>query len=415
MGQIVQCGGGTPNHLKSNGDRDTKKRSAPTGRRALVLGGGGIAGAAFEVGALLALNDALVDFKVTDFDLYVGTSAGAFLSACLVNGITPEAFARSQLGDGPADIPGIARREVLKPTHRKIGKSSLVWASALRRAALQMARSGFANSSLIDAFFTTTQGLTSWKLYTTQGMEQYLRKILSRRGRTNRFERLERELYITATDLDTAERVVFGQESAPPATISQAVSASAAIPIIYEPVKLGGREYLDGGLRSATNVDVAVEHGAEFIVLINPLVPYLHDARYLLREHDLAVEHLSDGGLGRLIAQVFRTMAQAQLDKELELIRLRHPNVDVLVIEPRRDDENLFIFNLMDYSARMRVARDAFEQVAVNLVTHFPSIRRLLRGAGIGMSKDVLLDQLQNVLAGGTAEAFLASAAEESA
>jgi predicted acylesterase/phospholipase RssA len=55
----------------------------------LVLGGGGIAGASFEIGALLALNDALVGFKATDFDIYVGTSAGAFISACLVNGVTP--------------------------------------------------------------------------------------------------------------------------------------------------------------------------------------------------------------------------------------------------------------------------------------------------------------------------------------
>jgi NTE family protein len=407
MGHIVQCGGGSPADVP-------RRKVATNGKRALVLGGGGIAGASFEIGALLALNDALVDFKVTDFDIYVGTSAGSFISACLVNGVTPEAFARSQLGTGPSDLPGITRRQIMQPVQRRITKGGAGLAAALRKTALRMARNGM-NTSLVDTFFTMTEGMASWRLYTTRGLEQYLRTLFSRRGRTNRFERLKKQLFITATDLDTAERIVFGDSEMPTATISQAVAASAAIPIIYEPVRIRGREYLDGGLRSATNVDIAVAHGARFIVLVNPLVPYLHDARYLLRENNLTIHHVSDGGLGRLIAQVFRIMAQSQLDKELELIRLNHPDVDVLVLQPRRDDDHLFIYNLMDYGARTQVARDAFEQVAVDLVTHFPAIRRLLKGVGIEVSKQVLLEQLEHVLAGGTAEAFLESTTEETA
>lgn len=410
MGQIVRCGGGGP----AEASRKTVKTNGAGGKRALVLGGGGIAGASFEIGALLALNDALVDFKANDFDMYVGTSAGAFLSAFLANGISPEAFARSQLGSGPPDVPSISRRQIMKPAQRRLGRGGLVWANAMRATALRMARSGV-NASLVDAFFTMTQSLASWRLYTTAGMEEYLRALFSRRGRTNKFARLGKELFVTATDLDTAERVVFGEEDMPEALISQAVAASAAIPIIYEPVRINGREYLDGGLRSATNVDVAVSHGASFIVLINPLVPYLHDARYLLPGNADPINHVSDGGLGRLVAQVFRIMARAQLDKELELIKLNHPHVDVFVVEPRRDDEHLFIFNLMDYGARTQVARDAFEQVAVDLVTHFPTVRKMFRSGGIEVSKQVLLEQLEHVLAGGTAEAFLTSTAEESA
>lgn len=407
MGHIVRCGGGSPAEAPI-------RKAKPNGKRALVLGGGGIAGASFEIGALLALNDALVDFKATDFDVYVGTSAGSFISACLVNGITPEAFARSQLGTGPSDVPGISRRQIMKPVRRRVGRGSMAWASAMRQAAYRLARDG-TNVSLMDAFFTMTEGLASSRLYTTRGMEEYLASLFARRSRTNRFEKLGKELYVTATDLDTAERVVFGEPEMPKATIAQAVAASAAIPVIYEPVRINGREYLDGGLRSSTNIDIAVAHGASFIVLVNPLVPYLHDARYLLPGFRQPINHVSDGGLGRLIAQVFRIMARSQLDKELELIRINYPNVNVLVLEPRRDDENLFIYNLMDYGARTQVARDAFEQVAVDLVTHFPTINRLLRTAGIQVSKEILLEQLQQVLAGGTAEAFLESAAEESA
>ena len=59
--------------------------------------------------------------------------------------------------------------------------------------------------------------------------------------------------------------------------ISKAVSASTALPMIYKPVRIGNREYIDGGLVSTTNLDVAVERGAKFIVVVNPLVPYVND------------------------------------------------------------------------------------------------------------------------------------------
>lgn len=407
MGRIVHLGDGDVTDAPSPSTK-------PNGKRALVLGGGGVLGAAYEIGALLALDDALLEQKVTDFDIYVGTSAGAFVSACLVNGIAPSDFARSQIGRGPADVPGIRRREILRPVPGRFRRGGAAWADVVRTAARRVAKQGM-RTSLVDTFFTLTEGLASWRLYTTSGLDAYLKKLLSVRGRTNRFERLGKQLFITATDLDTAARVVFGEEGMPRATISQAVSASGAIPIIYEPVRIKGREYLDGGLGSTTNLDIAIKHGASLVVVVNPLVPYLKDPRYLLRGFDLPVQHISDGGLGRLIAQVFRIMAQAQLDKELELVKVNHPEVDVLVIQPRRDDEHLFVFNLMDYGAREHVARESFAQVAVDLVTHFPEVKRLFAGAEINLSKERLVRQLQRVLAGGTAEALIEPIDEETA
>ncbi len=403
MGRILHIGGG---EIK---DAAPPRRPGKGKRRALVLGGGGIAGGAFEIGALLALNDVLSGFKATDFDVYVGTSAGAFLSACLVNGITPEDLARSQIGNPPRSVPRIRPDEILRPVRKRLLRSAAAWAGGIRGTAIQVARSR-QNTSLVDVFFSMADDLKS-SLYTTDGMNEYLERLFAYEGRTNKFEELEKELLITATDLDTAERVVFGLDGHM-CSISQSVAASAAIPIIYEPVRIDGREYLDGGLRSATNIDLAVSKGADFIVVINPLIPYLHDPRYLLKGFDSPMRHLSEGGLGRLVAQVFRIMARSQLEKELELLRIAHPQVDVLVIEPRRDDEDLFTFNLMDYTAREHLAKDAFEQVAVDLVTHFPEVRKLFSGTGIAVSKKELVRQLQRVLAGGTAMALVEGTGE---
>ena len=103
------------------------------------------------------------------------------------------------------------------------------------------------------------------------------RSVLAESGRSNDFRLLDRELYLTATDLDTCERIVFGEDDWADVPISKAVQCSTALPLVYKPVELKGRQLVDGGIRSTTNVDIAVEKGAKFIVVVNPLVPYVND------------------------------------------------------------------------------------------------------------------------------------------
>src|SRR5438270_13881114 len=78
--------------------RRTAAAKADTGKRALVLCGGGITGLAYEIGALRALDDLLVDLTVNDFDIYVGTSAGSIVGALLANGVSPAAMAMGLAG-----------------------------------------------------------------------------------------------------------------------------------------------------------------------------------------------------------------------------------------------------------------------------------------------------------------------------
>src|SRR4029453_19235603 len=91
------------------------------------------------------------------------------------------------------------------------------------------------------------------------------------------FRLLDPELSPAATDLDPCERIVFGAPDWDDVPISRAVAASTALPMVYKPVEIKGRHLVDGGLRSTTNVDVAVEAGATFVVVVNPLVPYVND------------------------------------------------------------------------------------------------------------------------------------------
>jgi hypothetical protein len=107
-------------------------------------------------------------------------------------------------------------------------------------------------------------------------------------------------------------------------------------------------------------------------------------------------------------------MAQAQVEKELELIAQAHPDVDVILIEPRHDDEHLFVFNLMDYASRERVARHAFESVAIDLVTRFPEYKKVLGRHGIKLDRDLLIDQLQEIVEGSEPRFFESTAPRRS-
>ncbi len=131
-------------------------------------------------------------------------------------------------------------------------------------------------TSLMDVLLGLADDLPSG-LYTGAGIESYLRQVLSEPGRSDDFADLPCELYLTATDLDTCERVVFGVDGSEDVPISTAVRASGALPMVYAPVRINDRELIDGGMVSTTNLDIAIEAGAKLVVVINPIVPFIND------------------------------------------------------------------------------------------------------------------------------------------
>ena len=390
---------GTVIHLSQGDYRTGGKKPEDQGRVALVLGGGGISGAAYHLGVLNAMNSMSARATVNDFDLYIGTSAGAVVASCLANGISPEELILANLDHRHATFPGIGADEIMRPDRRGIARSLVRWPLGVLGAIRRYVGHPF-STSIIDGLGALAEGLPP-ALYTTDGTEKYLRQLLESDGRTNEFSKTRRKLYVTATDLDTAERVVFGATGSPAATISEAAAASTAIPLLYAPRRIGDSVYLDGGLRSATNIDVAIQQGAKLVVVVNPLVPYVHDSRYLLPSATgLPSRHMSQKGFPHIAAQTFRIMAQSHLHKELELVAHAHPDVDIILIEPRQDDEHLFVFNLMDYASRERIARHAFESVAIDLVTRFPEYKKVLGRHNIKIDRNLLIDQLQAIVDG---------------
>ena len=203
------------------------------------------------------------------------------------------------------------------------------------------------------------------------------------------FDALERDLYLTATDLDSGERIVLGDADSDWSNVpvSKAVECSTALPMVYEPVEVNGRTLIDGGIYSTTNVDVAVERGAKFIVVINPIVPYLND-----RDSDLPtvsgqeVRRIAEMGVPAIANQTFRLLLHQRLHGVVDFWKEKYPGVDIVLFEPELDDELMFGTSIMNYSHRMRIASHGFETVTARLADDYEHLKEVTERHGLEIS-----------------------------
>ncbi|MGW0362790.1 patatin-like phospholipase family protein [Streptomyces sp. NPDC002990] len=208
------------------------------GDTALVLGGGGLTGIGWECGILHGLARAGVD--LTTADLVVGTSAGAVVGAQLTSGLlTPRQLYERQLGDAAGE------------------SAARLGAGLVARYAVAMVRSRDATAY--------RRRVGAMALAADTGAEARRREVLA--ARLVAHEWPERRLLVTAVDALSGELAAFDREGT--AGLVDAVSASCAVPGVWPPVTVGGRRFIDGGIRSATNADLA--EGYARVVIIAPL------------------------------------------------------------------------------------------------------------------------------------------------
>ena len=362
---------------------------------ALVLAGGGMTGAVYEIGALRAIDDLLVDRSVNDFDIFVGTSAGSIVASFIANGVSPADMYRAIAGEHP-DLPALRREHIFSFNYREFIRRGIALPSKLSAAILEYVLSR-GNSTLVDTLWSLTDALPSG-LYDGRALERYIRESLVLANGSNDFDELRRELYIVATDLASGTRAVFGPQDEHQAVISEAVAASSALPIVYKPVNIGGREYVDGGLGGTASLDIAIENGATLVVCVNPLVPF-DDRRLPIPEEER--QTFTKRGLSAIASQVSRITVHAGLKYHVKQLRRQHPEVDIILIEPRADDQMLAFGNIMRYGERLAIARHGFEAVTLDLAQEYASYKDILARHGIPLSRRLVIEELQEIVNSG--------------
>src|SRR5262245_62556332 len=417
-------------------DLASRKRNP---RISLVLAGGAVTGGAYKLGGLKALDDFLVNRKTTDFDIYVGLSAGAFLAAPLAGGITPPEMLRSLEGSSEdfteltaldfyrlnvsefaskpiefmvdllAYVPGVVY-DFLVQTPKVLRALEEPLAQARRQPSLENLLE--CARPLVDAIgsareFPFPLAYLPSGLFDNSSLERYLRHNIERRGMSNDFRELYRtrhiELYIVAMNLDTAERVVFGHDEDTSLTISEAVQASTALPGFYKPARIKGIDYVDGGVRRTANIDVAIEHGADLVICYNPFRPFSNRVvrRYLpdRSEYVLQGRPLADQGMLTVLNQVLRTLLHSRLQLGIHQYQ-DAPNFqgDIILIEPAETDLTFFKMAPLNLWAGRSAGAHGYLSVTQTVESHYELIKQILQSYGVQMTRKEVREGLERML-----------------
>jgi len=296
----------------------------------LVLAGGGVLGEAWMTGVLAGIEDATgTDLRRTE--AFVGTSAGSIVAASLAAGRSPRRPAEGAPAAAPARPPGDDDGSAngvpgLRGALRTAGAAA--WASTAPAASAALTL-GAPGGALVRAAALAR-------------MPAGHRSLGDLRARVERWgPRFDGRLRVCAVDRRSGRRVVFGAPGAPPAEVADAVVASCSIPWVFEPVAIGGREYVDGGVWSVTNLDAA---------------PAGRDTHVLCLD---VLSGLDPGSRGMTaMRRAFRVAA------ELETQLLRRRGAHVLRIGPDRVAAEVLGTDVMDPGPRDAVLAAAFRQGA---------------------------------------------------
>lgn len=374
--------------------RGKRLPSSERKRTALVCAGGGVTGAVYEIGVLRALS-ACLDEPITDFDIYVGVSAGAFVASFLANGVSSEELFRSLAGCAKS-IDNIKRGDIFKlnlgellvrGVASPLVASSAAWTYATAKEDMMLTDAVMLLGACVPSAFLCNSRL-----------ERFVRKNLSRHGRTNDFRDLHRELYIPAVNLDTGERVVFGEPPHRHIPISRAVQASSALPIAFRPCRIEGKDYIDGATEKNFHLDVAIAHGAELIVCVNPLVPLMNDPSQVIRPFG---KHLSHKGLPTLIDQAFRLILHSRMKVGFEHAVEKAPHVDIIMFEPDAQDYKMFSYNILRYSARIIIAKHGFVAARKIIESNYDELVDIFAKHDLTLSRDQLDQSMEEMQRGG--------------
>jgi predicted acylesterase/phospholipase RssA len=319
------------------------------GQVAICASGGGITGLYFEMGALKCFEDCCSPGTLNEIDLYFGISAGGVISGMLANGYTVTEFMGAIAGERQGRIPPLDLN-LLDASHLDVrGLTAPIrqLGAILGRGILELmqGRLPFSLESLVFEY-----GDLIHAPFNTDGFEALLRSAFIRKGCSNDFRLLQHRLYIGATDHDRKEHVLFGAPPFEHVPISRAIQASMAINPVFAPTLIDGRYYEDGAVTRTSNFVEAIRLGADLIITLDPLVPYVSKRAGDARER----------GVFWNADQDIRTVSFTRFETTRNWVLRRHPEVSLYTFLPANRLRQLMSVNPMDHRRYLEIWRGAY-------------------------------------------------------
>jgi len=353
----------------------------------LALAGGGPLGGIYEIGALLALNEAIDGLDFAEVDVYVGVSAGSLVAATLANGISVEEMGRllvSRKGRPQRFDPALFLKPNFTEYLRRTSKLPRLLAEGLWEFARSPVKTG-----LLESLSGLAKAIPT-AVFDNRPIERFLADLFSNRGMTNDFRELKRQLLIVGVDLDTGEAVRFGSRGHDDVPISRAVQASTALPGLYPPVQIGDRYFVDGGLKRTLHASSALDEGVELLFCVNPIVPY--DASLAPPGDEKPHDSLVEGGLTVILSQTFRALIHSRMQVGMAKYETSYVDRDVILFEPDSGDSKMFFTNVFSYSNREMVCQHAYRTTRRDLWLRRRRLGPILKRHGVTINESILRD-----------------------
>jgi len=227
-------------------------------------------------------------------------------------------------------------------------------------------------------------------VFSLDNFKKFFSRVLEANGKTDSFNDLVKELYIPTTDLDLGTRRIFSNVEGSKVPISNVVAASSAIPLLFRPVTIEGRDYIDGSTGKVAHIDVAVRAGASTILIINPLVNISNDRQTVcLPRGDGKCATIREKGMSFIQDQASRIETRVRLDGEIRRCQAEYPDVKLYRIEPSSSEAMMFLHHTMSYAEREQLLRYGYTSMTSILRRRRAVIEELMQFHGLNPPDEI--------------------------